>query len=262
MMRNMEGKIKVQYREKTAVRTQGGDVGAKCTVCGHAVKIGWEICPFCGNRLVDYCTFCGASLEPGAKECPDCGAGTSGIVCPKCGTLNFRAFCRVCNSPLTMAAAMEKERAEADPCFRKVQELAARAAELERIMEPRTVQENAGETAEAPVRHEEKEKAGVQEERTDLETEYAKVTSDINALLESMLPPAGSTPQEQRNYYSARKIAVVETRKIREPSYWICNYCGCHHNQPSECVEPQLGGKWVFNVKTVTTKSYKYSDED
>ena len=28
------------------------------------------------------------------------------------------------------------------------------------------------------------------------------------------------------------------------------NYCGCRHNQPSECVREELGGEWEYIIKT------------
>jgi len=95
-----------------------------------------------------------------------------------------------------------------------------------------------------------------------IKEEYKKTVRDINKIFDEMLPPAGTTPQEQRNFYSARKVAVETTvkRKIKVPVEWICNYCGCHHKQPSECAEPELGGTWVYIEKTETTrvKEYKY----
>ncbi|MBR3493057.1 MAG: hypothetical protein IKH44_12250 [Bacteroidales bacterium] len=39
------------------------------------------------------------------------------------------------------------------------------------------------------------------------------MVEEANKVLESMLPPVGSTPQEQRNYSTSRKVAVMETYK-------------------------------------------------
>ncbi len=36
----------------------------------------------------------------------------------------------------------------------------------------------------------------------------------------------------------ARKIAVIQKVRSNNPVAWVCNYCGCWHNQPSECCEP------------------------
>ena len=32
---------------------------------------------------------------------------------------------------------------------------------------------------------------------------------------------------------------------------WICNFCGCWHNDPDECVRPDLKGRWVYDDKIV-----------
>lgn len=64
-----------------------------------------------------------------------------------------------------------------------------------------------------------------------------------------MLPPAGSTPQEQRNYFSARKLPVEKIIHTKVRNAWVCNFCGCWHNRPSECCEPWHGGKWVCEYK-------------
>ena len=72
-----------------------------------------------------------------------------------------------------------------------------------------------------------------------------------------MLPPAGSTPQEQRNYYTARKVAVMEVTQekwygisVRETLGWECNRCHVLHNSPSECAVREFGGKWVTCTRT------------
>lgn len=88
--------------------------------------------------------------------------------------------------------------------------------------------------------------------KAELQAEYEKMKAELNATLENMVPPAGSTPQEQRNYYSARKISVIQKVRSTNPVAWVCNYCGCWHNKPSECCEPWRGGTWIFEEKTIT----------
>ncbi|MCF0174939.1 MAG: hypothetical protein HUJ95_06325, partial [Bacteroidales bacterium] len=89
-----------------------------------------------------------------------------------------------------------------------------------------------------------------------IKKELIKVTNNLNLTLSQMLPPAGSTPQEQRNYFSARKVAVT-TKNVKQLRLcWICNYCGCAHSHPSDCVKPYLGGKWEY--ETVTTDYTEY----
>lgn len=91
-----------------------------------------------------------------------------------------------------------------------------------------------------------------------LQEEYRQGLQEMSDLMSQLIPDPGTTPQIQRNYYSARKLPVFRTEVVHEPAEWVCNFCGCHHRQPSECAEPQLGGTWVYNSYTVTTKTYEY----
>ena len=87
-----------QASKQTKTRQQfkyRGEVGMKCPHCGETVNPHMELCPACGCPLhADHCTFCGAPMIPGEKFCSECGNAVGGIVCPKCGTLNFRSFCK------------------------------------------------------------------------------------------------------------------------------------------------------------------------
>ncbi len=47
-----------------------------------------------------------------------------------------------------------------------------------------------------------------------------------------MLPPVNSTPEEQRNYFSARKLPVEKVILTKGREAWVCNFCGCWHNCP------------------------------
>lgn len=210
---------------KEAAKTGEAKVssGLKCPYCGAEVSEDCEICPSCGKRLVSYCTFCGAPMEWSDDECPECGAPAGGVRCPSCGTLSHRAFCPKCNAPVTRAASRLVEAAKADPLFKEAAEHNAKAEELERRLEEAA-------PAEVP----------------KIKQELIKVTDDLNGMLERMLPPAGSTPQEQRNYYCARKVAVTVRAARRVRVGWVCNYCGCTHDNPSECCKPFLGGTWKY----------------
>lgn len=193
--------------------------------------------PFSGR-----CTFCGAPMEPGETICEECGMSTDGVTCPNCGALNFRPFCSHCNTPLTRAAMRAVEKAKEDPKVQQVAKLMDRASELEEALETNQKEQETNETRE----------------------EYQRVVKDINQLFEEMLPPAGSTPEEQFNYYSARKVAIETTQTIKRDikTGWVCNYCGCYHSQPSECAEPWHGGTWIYKTEevTITTKTYQYEE--
>lgn len=223
-----------------------------CPKCGYSLNSDYEICPKCGYKLVSYCTFCGAEMTPDEVVCSECGLPAEGIVCPRCGTRNFRGFCSKCGEPLTKAAFKAVEKANEDPVFQQAIELARKALELGEDLKS----DNRKLSLAVPERGSlATPKAGASKE-----TEYKRVVKDLNKLLEEMLPPAGSTPQQQRNYYSARKVAVVVKAVSKVPVEWICNYCGCTHPDPSDCYKPELGGKWIFKEVETTIKEYKRID--
>lgn len=272
--------------------------GGECPSCGITVQPNWEICPSCGHPLHgDACSFCGAHLDEQDTFCTECGNPRGGIECPKCHTLNFRSFCRNCNKPLNDMAQREVEKALKDPKFQRMLTLAKELAALEdQIMEAQ--EQGSSETApelpqlseedramldqyrdlinmvrnipDAPEQKQEKPKQQ-QKERKQLSVNsvsleetiaiYKSKVAEMQKAMSELIPDPGSTPQEQRNYYSARKLPVLTTRKERVPEYWVCNLCGCYHNQPSECAEPELGGTWTYRDITVVEKTYQYQDE-
>lgn len=267
----VQNKSKVQSRNSDAM---------DCPNCGRPVKKSWEFCPHCGQALVDYCTFCGADVPPGEEECPECGMSRKGIICPQCGTPNGRGFCRKCNSALTLAAKKELERAKKDPVYIKAAELLVRAAELQQLIEakengePEVIKEeelpedikqlksllSGIKLSPAKLSGEKKEeKKEIKQTKADIADpakELERIQAELQATLNQMVPPAGSTPQEQRNYHSARKMPVEKitktVTKIKE--FWICNYCGCYHRKPSECCEPWRGGTWTYTYKEIDEK--------
>ena len=287
----MESQLKQKelYKESilnqvNEIRASSDDIG--CPHCGQPVKKSWEWCPSCGHSLVDWCTFCGADIPRGEDECPECGMSRSGIVCPKCGTRNAGGFCRKCNEPLTLAAKKEQERALKDPQFVKAAELAVQAAELlarieaedqevpeseiKEIELPEDVlrlKELLGKTtlrqAQGPDGKQTQPLDGKQQQaqrpksKAELRAEYSKIKAELDKALNEMLPPVGSTPQEQRNYFSARKLPVEKVILTKGREAWVCNFCGCWHNCPSECCEPWHGGKWVYEYKEEKILDFK-----
>ncbi len=93
--------------------------------------------------------------------------------------------------------------------------------------------------------------------KAELRAEYSKIKAELDKALEGMLPPVGSTPQEQRNYFSARKLPVEKVILTKGREAWVCNFCGCWHNCPSECCEPWHGGKWVYEYKEEKILDFK-----
>lgn len=265
-----------KWRPKQARKT---DDSAVCPHCGLDIKATYAICPHCGRSLTPgKCSFCGAPMKAGAKFCTRCGQSGEGVVCPECGTLNSRNFCRKCNAPLTPMAAKALEAAKADPAVKALQAKAEELAELHaRIEELRAAGEDTpglsaadralldeyadilssmGTMKPAPVaqkapaapaaRREYKESAPSLD---DIMKAFREKAAEMNAAMAALVPPPDYTPEQQRDYYSARKVLKTHTQAdLTEynPSLWCCNYCGCLHNNPSECAEPQLGGTWIY----------------
>ena len=107
----------------------------RCAQCGADIEADMELCPHCGRNLkVDMCSFCGGMLDPDDQFCAECGNPRAGIDCPQCHTLNFRSFCRVCNSPLNEMAQLAMQEAQQDPKVMRVIELAQELAKLEAFL--------------------------------------------------------------------------------------------------------------------------------
>lgn len=82
----------------------------------------------------------------------------------------------------------------------------------------------------------------------DLMKAYREKADEMDRALAEMAPPPEFTPEQQRDYYAARKVATLETTVELvgySPMMWKCNLCGCMHSSPPECARPELGGTWV-----------------
>lgn len=105
--------------------------GNICESCGASLKPDIAICPECGRPATSHCSFCGSLMNRGDSFCDECGNPRSGITCARCGTLNFRSFCRKCNYPLNPMALHAVEEAKRDPHFKKASALALEVTEIE-----------------------------------------------------------------------------------------------------------------------------------
>lgn len=248
--------------------------GTVCPHCGATVNSGDAICLRCGRSLIPgKCSFCGSPLKPNAKFCTRCGQSVEGVKCPQCGTLNSRNFCRKCNTPLTPRALKAIEAAKNDPQYKVVQKKAEELMELQSLIEE--IQNEPSETQSIPQLSEEDQQLiseyaslldsiGVEKPEVkpvekpeepkrktyavkgmsleDIMKAYKEKAAEMDEALANLVPPPEFTPEEQRDYFSARKIA-----RLGEPipMLWQCNLCGALHPYPSECAAPELGGNWI-----------------
>lgn len=278
--------VEKKQRWKPKVKSET-NVSLSCPFCQSPIEPDFAICPHCGRSLTpEKCSFCGAAMSPTAKFCTHCGQSREGVVCPICGTLNSRNFCRKCNSPLTPMAQIEQERAKNDHKFKAVQ---AKARELTELHERIEQLKNEKPHEDIVNRLSEKDRKMVDEyaellksmgvtipqvpSDTQPEQEirktyeenimsldeimaaYREKAAEMDAALSALTPPPDYTPEQQRDYYSARKIATLHTEYDMsgyQSSMWQCNLCGAIHNCPSECMRPELGGTWIY----VTPEQY------
>ena len=268
-----QNRTRERTEQKSATKSEARQksAGGVCPHCGAGLeREDYELCPVCGGKLVDYCTFCGAAMAPEDVDCPECGMPAEGVVCQCCGTRNFRAFCRECGQPLSRAARKAVEKARQDPKVHEAARLLVKLSELEAELQGSSEQGEEEEEQTGPTEGElllkelmakvgftpaEAPKATrrrMGRSREEVLKEYRKTVEEANKAMETMLPPAGMTPQEQRNYATARKVAMMEVMEERwygipvtKTMGWECNECHVLHRDPSECAVREYGGKWI-----------------
>lgn len=226
-----------------------------CPHCHKQIDSDLALCPYCGNPIhLEQCTFCNAYLDEDDKFCPECGNSRKGIVCPECKTLNFRSFCRNCNTPLNeMAHKMVKEVMN-DSRVIEARSLAERMTELEQTIS-QLVQEidgtdNENESsvsegfseADRDILNEYNElfnsittfapsvqprklivpdsKTGkiTQGQRQKLRTavdEYRSNVKKMQSIFDTMLPDPKDPPEMQRNFLCACKVATYSNQKTK-----------------------------------------------
>lgn len=257
-----------------------------CPVCGHS--LGRDFCTFCGAHMEpdeQFCPECGNSR--GGIVCPDCGTLNFRSFCRKCNApLNAMAISereRALNDPKykhALGLAQELAQMEAE-ILEMAEQLAAEqhggaAAKAEPILtedDMKLIEEyrkmlgtvqppsptspsDEGGTSPSPAAPQRKERTKAKLSMVSIEEAmhaYRAKAAEMQAALDAMVPDAEATPEEQRNYYSARRMPVERKVKktIQECEGWICNLCGCLHNKPQECAEPELGGRWIYKTYTV-----------
>lgn len=264
----------------------------KCGKCGAEILLENELCPICGDNLTkEICSFCGNATSIDENFCSECGNPKKGIQCPSCNTLNFRSFCRKCNTPLNEQANQAIALAKKDPLVKKTASLIEELTQLEKIILAQTEETEQKQLSEEDLelinKHREllasisgmafeKEKTkpkpksqpqslgnkitisvGNLSKEEEIE-KYKEKLQEIQEALSAMIPDAGMTPQMQRDFYSARKVEVEVITKHKVSIGWRCKAYGCLHSQPNECTKPFSGGTWIYEEREVLTKEWMH----
>ena len=245
-------------------------------------------CGFCGGVMEPedaFCVECGGPIA--GKPCPKCGTVSHRSFCPNCNApldaLAMQAIAEAQRDPrFTRACQLAKELAEIEDAIAQMDEeaveeagegpVAAALDEKDRQMAMRyqqlfaamkiQVSEQTAERREEKAPKVVKKNAPIQfsfgtcDAKKAVEI-YKEKVNELNETLASMIPDPADPVELQRNYLSARKMPVYTTKVVRNVQGWVCNYCGCTHQQPSECTRPELGGQWIYQESTIVTKRYE-----
>lgn len=231
-----------------------------CLECETCVIEGLEFCSICGAYLnTELCSFCGSLFEETDQYCTECGNPRKGIVCPDCNAISYRSFCTHCNAPLNELAFEALREASTDPIFMQMLSLANELDTLKQEPEIPTINKQLLDEYDK-IRKQSNSASSLTIEITS--NNISSITSDerkalykqkmveMQTLMDQLRPMENAVPQIQRNYYSARQLPSPAHSVLQSPCGWECNYCRCQHRYPSECVHPELGGKWIY----ITTK--------
>lgn len=240
-----------------------------------------SLCPFCGAEIDDddmFCTECGAPRS--GVTCWKCGTLNFGSFCSRCNepldSLAQEALKMAKSDPhfreaerlageladldkivATLSGSEENESSVnsekkldtsillSDSDRKALERYEAIFAGIGDINVRQSVKMKQNETKDTSVKKPDFNLSGLTLD--EAVKRYKAVAETLQAELNAMLPDPAATPQEQRNFFSARKITSAGLVSVRQ--CWVCNYCGCHHNQPSECYKPWMGGKWIIGTE-------------
>lgn len=265
-----------------------------CPKCGKPTDLGH--CSFCGAEFEGDEPFCGECGSPRAGiVCPDCGTKSFRSFCPNCNRpLNDNAMMateQAKNDPkYQRVLSINKEMAEMEEYLISFKnEIEKAIAEAEAEMDAPDVPGLSAEGEALQAKYAElmkllgnqpnnmpqpntkaaRPKESVKRKR-DLKLKFADAdkimeaykakAAEMQSALKEMLPDADMTPAQQRDYACARKVPVIIREKEEKKTWWVCNYCGCYHRQPSECAEPWQGGTWLTEEIVVEKKIWQYMD--
>lgn len=273
-----------RYKEKEKERDK-----ERIELCLEPENYSSNRCLFCGAEMEEDDMFCSECGSPrGGIKCPVCGEVGQGSFCRKCNApfddLAREAVRQAKADPhFQKAEKLAEKLAELDELITRLSEevapggddttisgktldTSAKITDADRaainryatlfagVADVKPIVPNTQDSKPKQVHKKESRSNTFSVNSTSLAdavAQYKAVAKQLEAELAAMLPEPTATPQEQRNFFSARKITVTKWTKV--PQYWICNYCGCKHNAPSECYKPWLGGHWT--VSEVPTHS-------
>lgn len=259
---------------------------ALCPHCGKPIDS--RRCSFCGSELEEgenFCSTCGNPRQ--GIICPECGTRNYRSFCRKCNhPLNEMAnqsLMRVRNNPHVVKA--KQLNAEIEELQQKILELASQtglfdqegnelppdAIPVELNEEDRqllsmydelinqssptiTTQAPPQPAPQTPPKDEQTIKQAKSQLKQALDDYQARV-AEMQRAIDAMIPDPQDPPEVQRNFLCACQIETQTLTKTKQTQCmgWICNWCGCHHSNPSECCKPELGGKWIYQeVETIS----------
>ncbi|WP_291529071.1 zinc ribbon domain-containing protein [Bacteroides sp. UBA939] len=260
-----------------------------CSHCGQGLQA--ELCSFCGSPMETDDSFCPDCGNPRTGiVCPDCKALNFRSFCRKCNhplnEMAMQEMQKAKNDPVfqemlvlaqelaeledQILSTADESTSDAEPELPQVElsdadkkliqqykDLFAGVASAKEIpsskIEPKI---------EEPVLARPKINLNVKKvELDEAKQSYKEKLQEMQQLMARLRPEGDVTPQMQRNYYSARKLPVLRKSVSKAPAYWVCNYCSFHHNQPSECAKPHLGGTWKYEDVVTMAQTFEYQDD-
>ena len=258
---------------------------ALCPYCGKPLNT--SMCSFCGEPIDDeemFCSICGNPRE--GVRCPVCGTLNFRSFCRHCNAplneLAQQALEKARQHPAMakarqIAQEMEQLQQQMEEMIKQIEnerndaagpsfddtptEISEQDRQLMSRYERLFQQANIAPRPSSPTPPPPKEAPKKRQSLVNRDTlkkaldSYEAKAAEMQAAFDAMLPDPSEPPEIQRNFLCA---CLVETftntiSKERKCMGWVCNYCGCHHHQPSDCCRPELGGKWLYkDVETVT----------
>lgn len=246
-----------------------------CEECGASVYDGGSRCTFCGAIMEPDEMFCSECGNPrGGIKCPNCGALAFRHFCGNCNTpITAEAFRQIerarqdqrVKRVVLVAQEIEQLNDEIEQLEREVGEpddsfldntsplddnackildeyknlFGAATAPVPDALNPKPKPATVG-------KMDQESMAKKRERLRELKAKKREKNREMQRALDDLIPDPADPPEIQRGFMCACKVVALEKIKRKETVgvWWVCNYCGCSHRQPSECTRPELGGKW------------------